>query len=71
MTDRFVHTKAVSAEDRTRSLGGRIAMLDPFSGRGMIPLETARLGLPAYAMDYSPVAVLASTLLTDFRAVTG
>ena len=32
----------------------------------MLPLETARLGLPAYAIDYSPVAVLASRLLTDF-----
>jgi putative DNA methylase len=40
--------------------------LDPFSGRGMIPLETARLGLQAFAIDYSPVAVLASRLLTDF-----
>jgi adenine-specific DNA methylase len=45
---------------------GHLATLDPFSGRGMIPLETARLGLPAHAIDYSPVAVLASRLLTDF-----
>lgn len=43
-----------------------VSTLDPFSGRGMLPLETARLGLPAYAIDYSPVAVLASRLLTDF-----
>lgn len=43
-----------------------VSTLDPFSGRGMIPLETARLGLPAKAIDYSPVAVLASKLLTDF-----
>ena len=35
----------------------------PFSGRGMIPLEAARLGLPSYGIDYSPVAVLASHLL--------
>lgn len=39
--------------------------LDPFSGRGMIPLESARLGVPAAAVDYSPVAVLASHLLTS------
>ncbi|MGW6197289.1 hypothetical protein ACWF0M_14195 [Kribbella sp. NPDC055110] len=32
----------------------------------MIPLETARLGLPAQAIDYSPVAVLASRLLADY-----
>ena len=43
-----------------------VSTLDPFSGRGMLPLETARLGLPAHAIDYSPVAVLASRLLTDF-----
>ena len=42
------------------------SVLDPFSGRGMIPLEAARLGLEATAVDYSPVAVLASQLLTDF-----
>lgn len=41
-------------------------LLDPFSGRGMIPLESARLGLPGYGLDYLPVAVLASTLLTDY-----
>lgn len=40
------------------------ATLDPFSGRGMIPLESARLGVSATAVDYSPVAVLASYLLT-------
>ena len=32
----------------------------------MIPLEAARLGVAAHAIDYSPVAVLASTLLTDY-----
>jgi len=43
-----------------------VSTLDPFSGRGMIPLETSRLGLPAFAVDYSPVAAFASWLLTDF-----
>ena len=42
------------------------SVLDPFSGRGMIPLEAARLGIASYGIDYSPVAVLASSLLTDF-----
>jgi putative DNA methylase len=42
------------------------SILDPFSGRGIIPNEGARLGLRAHAIDYSPVAVLASRLLTDF-----
>lgn len=39
---------------------------DPFSGRGLIPLEAARLCIESHALDYSPVAVLASSLLTDF-----
>lgn len=42
-----------------------VKVLDPFSGRGMIPLESARLGIDSDAIDYSPVAVLASSLLTD------
>ena len=41
-------------------------LLDPFSGRGILPLEAAKLDLTAYGIDYSPVAVLASHLLTDF-----
>ncbi|MFG1818265.1 hypothetical protein ACGFIF_31185 [Kribbella sp. NPDC049174] len=42
-----------------------VRVLDPFSGRGIIPLEAARLGLPAAAIDYSPVAVLATSLLAE------
>lgn len=41
-------------------------MLDPFSGRGLIPLEAARYGQKAHAIDYSPVATLASRLLIDW-----
>ena len=41
-------------------------MLDPFSGRAMIPLEAARLGMRATGIDYSPVASLAGTLLADY-----
>ena len=41
-------------------------MLDPFSGRAMIPLEAARLGVAAHGIDYSPVATLAGQLLADF-----
>jgi putative DNA methylase len=40
-------------------------VLDPFSGRGMIPLEAARLGVAAEAIDLSPVATLASYLLVE------
>lgn len=49
-----------------RAAGSNVSTLDPFSGRGLIPLETARLGLPAHAIDYSPVAVLATHLLADY-----
>ena len=42
------------------------AMLDPFSGRAMIPLEAARLGVKATGIDYSPVATLAGRLLADY-----
>jgi putative DNA methylase len=40
--------------------------LDPFSGRGLLPLESARYGVDAYAIDYSPVATLAGRLLVDY-----
>ncbi|MBP8180264.1 MAG: DUF1156 domain-containing protein [Acidimicrobiia bacterium] len=40
--------------------------LDPFAGRGLIPIEAARYGQEAHAIDYSPVATLASRLLIDW-----
>jgi putative DNA methylase len=42
------------------------SLLDPFSGRAMIPLEAARLGVRAWGLDKSPVATLAGSLLADF-----
>ena len=39
---------------------------DPFSGRAMIPLEAARLGVRAWGIDYSPVATLAGSLLAEY-----
>ncbi len=42
------------------------AIVDPFSGRGMIPLEAARLGLKASGIDYSPFASLGGALLADY-----
>lgn len=41
-------------------------VLDPFSGRAMIPLEAARLDQKAIGIDYSPVATIAGKLLADF-----
>ena len=39
---------------------------DPFSGRAMIPLEAARLGIQTWGIDNSPVATLAGQLLADY-----
>ncbi|WP_270886255.1 DUF1156 domain-containing protein [Pedococcus sp. 5OH_020] len=41
------------------------AILDPFSGRAMIPLEGARLGARSSGIDYSPFATLGGSLLAD------
>lgn len=41
-------------------------LLDSFSGRAMIPLEAARLGVQAWGIDYSPVATLAGKSLADY-----
>jgi len=43
-----------------------VRVVDPFSGRAMIPLEAARAGAEAWGIDYSPVATLAGMLLADF-----
>jgi putative DNA methylase len=65
MTGRYANWAEVRREILRANPRGA-SVLDPFSGRGMIPLEAARLNLPGFALDYSPVAVLASELLTDF-----
>ena len=58
------HDELVAELKRTYPDGA--SMLDPFSGRAMIPLEAARLGAKAWGIDYSPVATLAGTLLADY-----
>jgi putative DNA methylase len=45
---------------------GRPVVLDMFSGRGIIPLEAARVGATAVGVDLSPVATLAGRLLADY-----
>lgn len=45
---------------------GGARTLDPFSGRGMIPLEAVKLGAISRGIDYSPVATLAGQLLADY-----
>ncbi|MCU1612623.1 MAG: Adenine-specific methylase containing a Zn-ribbon-like protein [Frankiales bacterium] len=55
--------EAVLAEEYP---AGRPVVLDVFSGRGIIPLEAARLGVTAVGTDLSPVATLAGRLLGDY-----
>lgn len=43
-----------------------VSLLDSFSGRAMIPLEAARLGIKTWGIEYSPVATLAGKLLADY-----
>ena len=45
---------------------GRPVVLDIFSGRGIIPLEAARLGVVSVGTDLSPVATVAGRLLADY-----
>lgn len=52
-----------AALQATHPEGARV--LDPFSGRAMIPLEAGRLGVHAEGIDYSPFAVLGGSLLAD------
>lgn len=53
-------------EELTRLYPSGSSVLDSFSGRAMIPLAAARLGIAAWGIDYSPVATLAGTLLADY-----
>jgi putative DNA methylase len=44
---------------------GGAQVLDPFSGRAMIPLEAGRLRVHAEGLDYSPFAALGGSLLAE------
>ena len=65
MTGRYMMWEELRNEILKANSDGA-SVLDSFSGRGMIPLEAARLGLPSYGIEYSPVATLASHLLADY-----
>jgi putative DNA methylase len=58
------HSDVVAALSEAYPDGSRL--LDPFSGRGMIPLEAARLGVRSWGLDNSPVATLGGALLIDY-----
>jgi len=53
-------------QEFARHYPGGATVLDPFSGRAMIPLEAAHLGVTAHGIDYSPVATVAGQLLADY-----
>lgn len=65
MTGRYAAWDELRSEILAANPAGA-SVLDPFSGRGMIPLEAARLGVESHAIEYAPVAVIASHLLTDY-----
>jgi putative DNA methylase len=65
LTDRdAAHAELVA--ELAKSYPDGATVLDVFSGRAIIPLEAARLGLRAWGIDYSPVATLAGALLAEF-----
>jgi adenine-specific DNA methylase len=53
-------------EELARQYSDTARLLDPFAGRGMIPVEAARLGVLAWGIDNSPVATLGASLLIDY-----
>ena len=48
------------------SNGGKIKLLDSFSGGSAIPMEAARLGLESYGIDLNPVAVLIGKATSEY-----
>ena len=56
----------------TEAAGNQVPrILDQFAGRGPIPLEAARLGCEAYAVDYNPVAHLIELCTLVYPQVYG
>ncbi|MDA3014852.1 MAG: DUF1156 domain-containing protein [Actinomycetota bacterium] len=71
LPDRLRDRQRAAADEELRRIldglyPGGARTLDPFSGRGMIPLEAVKLGARARGVDYSPVATLAGQLLADY-----
>lgn len=65
MTGYSVAGNEIAAElARLYPMGAFIA--DPFSGRAMIPLEAANIGVHALGLDYSPVATIGGRLLAEY-----
>lgn len=63
--------EAARKEIRKARQGPSPRILDPFCGRGSIPLEAQRLGLDVFASDLNPVAVLIAKALMQVTFVVG
>ena len=69
-----VDGQAITFDDSVDRLSAMVAekhpdgllMLDPFSGRGIIPLEAGRFGVRSVGIDLAQLAVLASRLLAEY-----
>lgn len=56
----------VATKEIRKSIGNEsLKMLDPFAGRGSIPLEGQRLGLEAFGSDLNPIAALITKSLLE------
>jgi putative DNA methylase len=58
--------KTVTVEDIVAGRAPRPRVLDMFAGGGAIPLEAARLGCEAYAIDLNPVAYIIELCTVSF-----
>jgi putative DNA methylase len=65
--DEGVLTQARSEIQRATD-GNAPSVLDPFCGGGSVPLEAARLGVPAEAADLNPLATLLTIALAELPA---
>jgi putative DNA methylase len=57
------------AEIRKSCDGLLPSILDPFAGGGAIPIESVRLGLPTFAGDLNPVAVLIQKVMLEIPSL--
>jgi putative DNA methylase len=57
--------EAARSEIQSAMDGRQLSVIDPFCGRGSIPLEAQRLGLDVYASDLNPIAALITKALVE------
>lgn len=72
--DHILTAHALRLATMPHDVGKRTArprVLDPFAGGGSIPLEAARLGCDAYALELNPVAHLIQLVTLDYARQYG